>query len=295
MRWSLLAALTAFATPAGALDIMVGPSIEFQSVRLWHDASGVDLLLGSPSSILDYPVLVAPSLSLRGETAIGGWNADAALTVGGFGTGTFRDTDYRAGGVLFSDSLSTAALHHLLSGHVSISPDVKLRLGERWTVSPLVRAGAMTQAVSSYGLACGAVCAAVPLPGTVEVIRHQIYGWRAGAGVTADYEIGRSSALTADMVVFAGALNIDDTHLLRPDLGAGPNIQYRNTIVGLDGDIRYRHGIGEDVEAYLRLGGGLELGWGSATFAAQTAAPLTFPSGLQRLHASFGAGLTGQF
>lgn len=295
IRSLVLAGMAMAAAPAGAFDYFVSSAVEFQSFRLWHDASGSFPVLGNPTSVLEYPVLVAPSLSLRVEGQRDGWDMAGAVSVAGFGRGEFRDRDYLAGGAVFSDTFSTAVQEFGLSGQVTLAPPISHVVGEHWSVTPILRGEAEVQGITNYGLRCGAVCLGGSRPDSLAVLRHLAYGARLGGGLRSDVELASGEQLRFELVGLAGGLFVDDSHLLRSDLGPVPNILYRNFTLSVDVDATYRKQISSSLAFTMQAGAGLDVGWGQATFAPATASASTYPAGFERVRLQAGLGLSGQF
>jgi hypothetical protein len=297
----ILATLVA-AAPAVAFDYHVGVSVQSQSFRLWHDASGgfyrdpsgTLFPLGNPTSVLEYPVLVSPALSLGLDGQVSGWKVESSVSVSGLGGGSFRDQDFLRGGVLFSDTYSIAAQDFGLSGELTaVAPD-RFALGDRWSVRPFVRAQAEVQGITNFGLSCGSVCLATR-PDNVAVIQHLAYGARLGGGGRFETTLNETDTLAVDLSALAGGFFVDDSHLLRADLGPTPNILYRNLTVSLDLGATYSKQLTPDLALKLHGGAGVDVGWGTATFAPATSAASTFNAGFDRVRLQAGLGLSGQF
>lgn len=295
MRRGLIGAMLLCCSPASAFDLFAGPEIAFQAITIWHDASGTNSLLGNPTSVLSYPVLVAPSLSGSVTGELSGWEFSVDLNVTGLGTGYFRDVDYLAGGTAFSDTVSHSTPDFGASARLTLLPDIVHDLASNWQVRPAIATEAATHSVSNFGLACVSVCPGPALPQTTEVIHQISYGARIGGGVHSEMDIGGGGALEVGVLGMFGSYNVDDSHLLRADLGSAPNILYRNLSVGIDVDIAYRRAITENLDGHVNVSGGYEIGWGTATFGPATTTSLTYPAGFNRVRLQLGAGLSGRF
>jgi hypothetical protein len=282
-------------SPAFAFDLFAGPEVALQSITLWHDASGIDPVLGNPTSVLSYPLLVAPSLSVTAQGELSGWDYSAEVAVQGMGLGYFRDVDYLAGGTAFSDTVSHSSVDFGASARLKLLPDIVYDITPNWRVRPAFAAEAVTHTISNFGLACASVCPGPALPQSTEVIRQVTYGARVGGGVQLEMDLGGDGALEVGLLGMTGSYNVDDSHLLRPDLGSTPNILYRSLSTGVDAEVAYRGSIFENLDGYVKVTGSYDIGWGSATFRPATTTALTYPAGFNRVRLHLGAGLSGRF
>ncbi|SMQ66061.1 hypothetical protein SAMN06295905_1385 [Devosia lucknowensis] len=295
IRAGVLAGLVFAAAPAAAFDIHVGTGVAVQSFALWHDASGALATLGNPTSVLEYPTLVSPTLTVGVEGDRDGWAIAGEATVFGLGGGAFRDRDYYAGAVLFSDTSSDARQDYGLTGRVTALAPLQYALGERWSATPFLRGQVEVQRITSYGLRCNAVCLGGTRPDDLAVLQQLAYGAGIGGGLRAETALGPDDGIALDVAALLGGFFVDDSHLLRNDLGPTPNILYRNATLSLDAGVTYRKQLTEALALTVNTEAGLDLGVGIATFAPATASASTHPGGFQRLRFGAGLGLTGQF
>ena len=289
----LLGAMAAIPAAQG-FELTSGVSMQYQSIAFWHDASAASPLLGSPTSVLYYPDLLAPALKLGASWTLGDWTIEPQVLLQGMGSGQFRDTDYQANGLAFSDTFSTA------SGGLGVRAQIRAVPGTTWQMGrvaakPFIVASFEGQSLAAQGLTCGTVCAAPALSGEVTVMRHQIWSARAGVGAQGVLPIGETDDLTARVSASLGGLAIDDSHVLRTDLGPSPNIVYRTVVGSIDGELEYRRSLTGALSAAIVAGGGIDAGAGTATFGASTATPQTFPAGYSSIRLHVGLELTGKF
>lgn len=297
VRHGVVVALAGLAcpTPVLAFDLYGGVGVEAQGLLLWHDASAFSPLLGNPTSILNYPILVSPSANfgVRGDTQ--SVRLDVNLSLRGFGRGDFEDVDYGNGQTVLSDTISQGRGDPGAMLVARMEPLQPLAAGETWSLSPYMEVRAEYQGFSAWGLSCASVCAAPTYPDSDEVIRHDLMTAQLGAGLQADFRLDDDAALRVQLTGAYGGTNVDDHHLLRPDLGATPNLLYRFQTLSLNLASTYTHAIGDGLSATASAFAGYDRGWGAVTFGPSTAAPLTFPAGLQRVRLGVGLGLEGQF
>ncbi|HTM79110.1 MAG TPA: hypothetical protein VL133_15970 [Devosia sp.] len=297
--WAAALALAAClpAEKAAAFDLFAGTGIAVQSIALSHDSSALFPLYGNPTSILDYQVLVAPSLVLGGRGPVRDWYVEGEVALTGFGTGAFRDTDYLAGGTRFSETFSDAGVDGGISGTLRFSPGFVpiLPVGEAGWVRPYVVAGAEVQSITASGLACGTPCSSPAVAASTAVIQHWLSGARLGLGMAAELPVGDDNVIAIRGEVFGGTANVDDTHLLRSDLGPAPNISYRNLMLGTDLELRYERRLSETLKGWISASGGRDWGWGTAEFGPGTATPLTVPASFDRVRLRLDVGLAGSF
>ncbi len=261
------------------------------------DSSGANALLGSPTSVLEYlPVHRAViGLGVRGTgLPRGGW-LDAGMTLGVAGTGRFRDLDFLAGQVLLSETFSDAKLVDSLGLGLRYAPLSRPFARGRHAAAPFVSARLGTSMISALNLRCGAVCAVLPAlaPGT-EVISHRIYDAGAGGGLELGFNLSARDSLNLTGEVTAGYRRVDDSHLLRPDLGPVPNIRFEYAFVRGGLELSYtrrtRNGTTLSLGAFATLAAGA----GRTSLAIATPAPLgQFPS--QMLEWSAGLRFTRSF
>lgn len=295
VRGLLLALALSSGAPVIAQEVFGGPGIDFQSYTVWHDVSKVDPVLGSPTSVLSYPFLVAPSFDIGLTGYAGQFVYKASVGISGMGGGAFRDLDYYTGGVIFSDTVSRAQLDYGLTGRVEVG-STKFRAQLNGVhVTPVAAAEVRSSGLSNYGLSCVTVCLGSTYPDDVRVIEQKTFGVRGGGGFRAEVDLAETTSLKLGALGFIGVHNVDDSHLLRGDLGATPNILYRNLTVGLEVDMALSHAFSDQLSGFVKASGGYEVGWGTATFAAQTATPLTYPAGFNSLRLNLGVGLSGHF
>lgn len=278
------------------IRVTANVGVTAERVTIWHDASAAFPVLGTPTSVLDHVALVGPSLSLSANTALlAPWYVQANVTTTGFVSGTFHDTDYRVGNVLFSDTWSDV-YGGKLQGSVKFAPPQlsSFQLGSG-QFRPYVLVSAQSTSLTAHGLTCVMACAIGPLPSGQAVIEHAIFA--ADIGIGGAWHIDKADGQLAIYAeLSAGRLGVFDSHLLRADLGPTPNILYE--FATLSGLLGFSQSWDISDTLSLNLAGEIQgkYGVGDATFGPKRFAPLgPYPAWLSTFGGKLSAGVTGQF
>lgn len=276
-----------------------GIGLHAERLTLSHDASSFDPHYGNPTSTLAYAPLVTvlPQVGLKGENDSGGW-FDFLLMGAPVSGGTFTDSDYFAGHVLGSETLSSVGIGGAVSGELRVS----LPRGPGWSfrgapIEPYAVLRGGHRRLSALGLSCGAICPTFsPMGPDVAVIDEDIWSAAAGLGVQTALPLTPEDILTLGADLAAGLTTVADSHNSRADLGPTPNVLYDFATIAARGHVDYEHRLAEAIALHLRLDMGAQAGFGRANFGPRSPKPPgLFPATLTDIDARLSAGLGGKF
>jgi hypothetical protein len=210
-----------------------------------HNAQGLFPSTGNPTSVLTYQNLDANVVELFGrEIFARDWFLKGNLGWGRINTGSFRDEDFFAGQVKFSDTTSSVPSGWLAYGSIDVGRQWVLREGG-------VRLGVFagysqwSEYVDAYG-ATDTIDGSDNIGRDVKVISNKVI-WKAlRVGFAGEVGIGSRTWLSLDLAAIPYAkVRNEDSHHLRTDpddLGPVPNIIIegrRGYGVQADAELRY--------------------------------------------------------
>jgi hypothetical protein len=256
------ASLPAVADPVITNGVASRSSIDW--IELSHDASATFPVLGSPTSLLQHQPLatVGAELSVRVDFDAGYW-ARASLSGSPLGVGLFRDADYATGNVLTSETFSLALSN---DAAVDVSFGVSSISWGSVSVAPFVRLGAARRMVENRGLKCGAACAVPPRAPDTVVIGQLFTRLDASVGAEFTMPLSMQDMLSASLRGGAGALNVDDSHFLRKDLGPTPNVLYGFWTATAEASVGYARDLNPSTSIHVDLIGRATWGTGNILF-----------------------------
>jgi hypothetical protein len=213
-----------------------------------HNAQVLFPGTGNPTSVLTYENLDAHALELHGRLRFAqSWFIKGNLGYGRINTGSFRDEDYFAGQVKFSDTTSSVPEGWLAYGTFDIGRDEWVLRQGRTTLGAFIGYSQWTEYVDAYGARDNLGGGQVISP-DVKVISNKLI-WRSlRVGLTADLAFATKTRLGIDLAFIPYAtLRNEDSHHLRTDpsapgfLGPVPNIIIEGTGRGVQLDAELRH------------------------------------------------------
>lgn len=276
-----------------ALDIGVG----YDRFMLSHDASSLGGGLGSPTSVLDYSTLVAPEINLSATTG-----ADAPFYFrldGSFANtslGVLTDTDYKTGQVISGDTVGDVSGSQFgLAGRISPPVTAGFAAGSG-ILRPYLAGDIAYTSVKVMGALCYTVCARPDVATSIQSSSQQRYSASIGPGVVWEADLGGGQSFSAHAQAGVGYARVDESHLLRTDLGPMPNIRYGFWTAETAAGVEYQHPLSDR----LTLSAGVDLnaqyGRGTAVFSASTPTPLSpLPANLVAYGATAHVSLGGKF
>lgn len=222
-----------------------------------HNAQPLDPTLGNPTSVLLYENLDANTLEVFGRRNFGDWFLKGFLGVGSVNRGVFRDEDFNAGQIKFSDTTSSVTGGRIGYGAVDIGRADWVFNTERLAVVPFVGYGQWSETVDAYGATDHLGFIGGDIPHNVLVITNKVV-WKAlRVGVAAQLDIGPRTRLDVDLALVPyGKVRNDDSHHLRTsptDLGPVPNIVLEGEGRGVQADVELRH----EVRRHTQIGIGV--------------------------------------
>lgn len=212
-----------------------------------HNAQPVSPAFGNPTSVLTYENLDAHVLELYGRLNFAqNWFIKGNLGYGRINTGSFRDEDYFAGQVKFSDTTSSIPEGWLAYGTFDIGRNEWMLRQGRTTLGAFIGFSQWTEYVDAYGAADNLGGGDVISP-DVKVISNKAR-WRAlRVGLAADLALASKTRLGIDLAFIPYAkLRNEDSHHLRTnpnDLGPVPNIIHEGEGRGVQFDAEVRHAL----------------------------------------------------
>jgi hypothetical protein len=282
LRVRALILAAALSPAAFAQDLAPAPRGEI-GLRYWlstgetkhsHNAQGIAPTLGNPTSVLLYENLDAHVLELFGRANFAdNWFLKGNLGLGSVTTGSFRDEDFNAGQVKFSDTTSSVPSGWIGYGTIDIGRNEwTLRQG-RTTLGAFVGYSQWTESVDAYGATDHLGFIGGNIDRSVKVITNKVT-WRSlRVGLAANLGLGERTQLSADFafIPYAKARN-EDSHHLRTNpssiffLGPVPNIIIEGEGRGAQLDAELRHEIAPRTE----LGIGVRYWYIKATKGTRT-------------------------
>jgi hypothetical protein len=254
MRIRALIALACITCAASAQEPPAAPRGDL-GVRYWissgetkraHNAQSFDPTLGNPTSVLLYENLDANTIELFGRQYFGGgqWLVKGFIGFGEVTRGSFRDEDFNAGQVKFSDTTSSVTAGDISYGAIDIGRNEwRLRDG-RTLLGIYVGYSEWKEEVDAHG-----VTDALGFVGTVshdvKVITNKVVWKSLRVGFAGNLALGERLRLDLDLALIPySKVRNDDSHFLRQDpadLGPAPNIIIEGEGRGaqLDAELRY--------------------------------------------------------
>jgi hypothetical protein len=263
----ILILLAAFAGAALADPALEPASRGEAGVRYWlstgdtkrsHNAQPLDPTLGNPTSVLLYDNLDANTLEVFGRWRFGGnWFVKGLLGVGTVNRGVFRDEDFNAGQVKFSDTTSSVTGGRIGYGTIDLGRTDWAFVKDRLTIVPFVGYGHWSETVDAYGATDHLGFIGGDIPHDVLVITNKVV-WRSlRIGLAAQINVGSRTRLDLDVALIPySKVRNDDSHHLRTsssDLGPVPNIVLEGEGRGVQFEAELRH----EVRRRTELGIGL--------------------------------------
>lgn len=272
------------------VTVEAGPSVSVGVLGFSHDASSTSPFLGSPTSILEYAPLVAASFD---ASLLAAWPDSSVWTSVGISVplqavGVFRDTDYLVGQTLYSETFSEVGLEGSASGRLALGTEIASGPGGAGqSIRPYLFARIGHLSLAARGLECGEICGVPEAVGPGEdVIRHAISDLEAGMGAAFTFPLSPGHALELGAELALGRRIVEDSHLLRADLGPLPNITYDLGTIRARADLGYTWSLANSLD--LTLSGFAEglVGAGAVTFLASAKSPMEpVPANVWQLNA----------
>lgn len=211
-----------------------------------HNAQSFDPTLGNPTSVLLYENLDANTIELFGRQYFGGgqWLVKGFIGFGEITRGSFRDEDFNAGQVKFSDTTSSVTAGDISYGAIDIGRN-EWRLRDGRTLLGIyvgysewkedMDANGVTDALGFVG----------PVSHDVKVISNKVTWKSLRVGFAGNLSLTERMRLDLDLALIPySKVRNDDSHFLRQDptdLGPAPNIiiEGEGRGVQLDAELRY--------------------------------------------------------
>ena len=211
-----------------------------------HNAQSFDPTLGNPTSVLLYENLDANTIELFGRQYFGGgqWLIKGFIGLGEVTRGSFRDEDFNAGQVKFSDTTSSVTAGDISYGAIDIGRNEwRLRDG-RTLLGAYVGYSEWKEDVDAHGVT-DALGFVGPVPHDVKVISNKVTWKSLRVGFAGNLSLTERMRLDLDLALVPySKVRNDDSHFLRQDptdLGPAPNIiiEGEGRGVQLDAELRY--------------------------------------------------------
>ena len=211
-----------------------------------HNAQSFDPSLGNPTSVLLYENLDANTIELFGRQYFGGgqWLVKGFIGFGEVTRGSFRDEDFNAGQVKFSDTTSSVTAGDISYGAIDIGRNEwRLRDG-RTVLSVYAGYSEWKEEVDAYGVT-DALGFVGPVAHDVKVITNKVTWKSLRVGFAGNLALTERMRLDLDLALVPySKVRNDDSHFLRQDptdLGPAPNIiiEGEGRGVQLDAELRY--------------------------------------------------------
>ena len=194
-----------------------------------HNAQSFDPSLGNPTSVLLYENLDANTIELFGRQYFGGgqWLVKGFIGFGEVTRGSFRDEDFNAGQVKFSDTTSSVTAGDISYGAIDIGRNEwRLRDG-RTVLSVYAGYSEWKEEVDAYGVT-DALGFVGPVAHDVKVITNKVTWKSLRVGFAGNLALTERMRLDLDLALVPySKVRNDDSHFLRQDptdLGPAPNI-----------------------------------------------------------------------
>lgn len=211
-----------------------------------HNAQSFDPTLGNPTSVLLYENLDANTIELFGRQYFGGgqWLVKGFIGFGEITRGSFRDEDFNAGQVKFSDTTSSVTAGDISYGAIDIGRNEwRLRDG-RTLLGIYVGYSEWKEDMDAYGVT-DALGFVGPVSHDVKVISNKVTWKSLRVGFAGNLSLTERMRLDLDLALIPySKVRNDDSHFLRQDptdLGPAPNIiiEGEGRGVQLDAELRY--------------------------------------------------------
>lgn len=211
-----------------------------------HNAQSFDPTLGNPTSVLLYENLDANTIELFGRQYFGGgqWLVKGFIGFGEVTRGSFRDEDFNAGQVKFSDTTSSVTAGDISYGAIDIGRNEwRLRDG-RTVLSLFVGYSEWKEEMDAHGVT-DALGFVGPVAHDVKVITNKVTWKSLRVGFAGNLALTERMRLDLDLALIPySKVRNDDSHFLRQDptdLGPAPNIiiEGEGRGVQLDAELRY--------------------------------------------------------
>ena len=211
-----------------------------------HNAQSFDPTLGNPTSVLLYENLDANSIELFGRQYFGGgqWLIKGFIGFGEITRGSFRDEDFNAGQVKFSDTSSSVTAGDISYGAIDIGRNEwRLRDG-RTLLGVYVGYSEWKEEMDAHGVT-DALGFVGPVAHDVKVITNKVTWKSLRVGFAGNLALTERMRLDLDLALIPySKVRNDDSHFLRQDptdLGPAPNIiiEGEGRGVQLDAELRY--------------------------------------------------------
>ena len=211
-----------------------------------HNAQPFDPAAGNPTSVLLYENLDAHVLEIFGRQNFGNrWFLKGFLGVGRVNTGSFDDEDYAAGQFKFLDTTSSVTRGRIGYGALDVGRDEWALRHGRTRLGAFIGYSQWTEDVDAYGITTTVDALGIggDEPNSVLVITNKITWKSLRVGFAADVALGERARVSLDLALIPySRFRNEDSHHLRGDLGAVPNIllEGEGRGVQLDAELRYR-------------------------------------------------------
>lgn len=211
-----------------------------------HNAQSFDPTLGNPTSVLLYENLDANTIELFGRQYFGGgqWLVKGFIGFGEITRGSFRDEDFNAGQVKFSDTTSSVTAGDISYGAIDIGRNEwRLRDG-RTLLGIYVGYSEWKEDMDAYGVT-DALGFVGDVSRDVKVISNKVTWKSLRVGFAGNLSLTERMRLDLDLALIPySKVRNDDSHFLRQDptdLGPAPNIiiEGEGRGVQLDAELRY--------------------------------------------------------
>ena len=254
MKRSCLLAVLALAASTGVFA-QEAPRGEL-GMRYWlstgenkhsHNAQVLEPSAGNPTSVLTYENLDAHVFEAYARLRFGGnWFLKGNAGLGRINTGLFDDEDYFAGQVKFLDTTSSVREGRLSYFTIDLGRYEWSLQGGRTTFGAFVGFNQWTEDVDAYGIRTTVDLLGIggDEPDSLLVISNKAR-WRSlRLGLAADVALASKTRLEIDLAFIPYAkLHNEDSHHLRADLGAVPNIIHEGKGRGVQFDAELRHAV----------------------------------------------------
>ena len=211
-----------------------------------HNAQGSNPALGDPTSVLLYANLDANTIELFGRQYFGGgeWLAKGFIGLGEITRGAFRDEDFNAGQVKFSDTTSSVTAGDVAYGALDVGRNLwRLRDG-RTLLGVFVGYSEWKEDMDAYGLT-DALGFVGDVSRDTRAISNKVVWKSLRVGFAGNLALTERMRLDLDLALVPySKVRNDDSHFLRQDpadLGPVPNIiiEGEGRGVQLDAELRY--------------------------------------------------------
>lgn len=234
------------AVPRG--DLGVRYWISSGETKRAHNAQSFDPTLGNPTSVLLYENLDANTIELFGRQYFGPggqWLIKGFIGLGEINRGSFRDEDFNAGQVKFSDTSSSVTGGEISYGALDIGRNEwRLREG-RTILGVYLGYSEWKEEVEAHGANDHLGFIGGDVSHDVKVITNKVVWKSLRVGFAGNFALAERLRLDLDLALIPySKVRNDDSHHLRQDasdLGPVPNIiiEGEGRGVQLDAEVRY--------------------------------------------------------